>query len=226
MLSNVNSAMVSLIFLSAIYATAGCLLSDLAISWLYSHYPDELSSPHTLGKSTILRNVLLWLGGLICAYSTMVPSICHSLLPDAILSEILRLLSCSILLICCATDWEQRMLFDYALAPLAIIGITSCLLSGQSITDHILAAAAGGGFFLILGIITRGGFGGGDIKLIAALGLLLGTEKLLAAVFCGILAGGAAALIMLIVHKKDRKSYIAYGPYFAIIAILLLTAKV
>ena len=90
MLSNVNSAMVSLIFLSAIYATAGCLLSDLAISWLYSHYPDELSSPHTLGKSTILRNVLLWLGGLICAYSTMVPSICHSLLPDAILSEILR----------------------------------------------------------------------------------------------------------------------------------------
>ena len=34
-----------------------------------------------------------------------------------------------------------------------------------------------------------------------------------------LLAGGAAALLMLLTKQKQRKSYFAYGPYFALSGI-------
>ena len=119
------------------------------------------------------------------------------------------------------TDFEQYMLFDAMTLPLAIIG---AILSYQSgfLTDNFLVAFIGGGIFLLLAIISRGSIGGGDIKLIAALGLLLGAEKLLNVVLYGSILGGISGLMIILIKKKDRKSYFAYGPYFTLTAIYFL----
>ena len=74
--------------------------------------------------------------------------------------------------------------------------------------------------FLALAVLTKGGIGGGDIKLVAALGLWLGSDMLMTVVIAGIVLGGMAALIMLATGKRKKGDYFAYGPYFTISALL------
>ena len=120
------------------------------------------------------------------------------------------------------TDFEQYMLFDAMTLPLAIIGAVYVWQMNLNVLDHAIAALFGGGFFLLLAIFTRGALGGGDVKLIAALGLWLGCEKLLNVVLIGSIAGGIAALTMILSKKKDRSDCFAYGPYFTLTAIYFL----
>ena len=123
------------------------------------------------------------------------------------------------------TDLEQQVIFDRMLAPFALIGLLSLPLLGRVASDHLLAALAGGGVFLALAIATRGGIGGGDIKLIAALGLWLGRDALLFVTMAGIVLGGLAALLLMLLRLKKRKSAFAYGPYFALTALTLFLMR-
>lgn len=119
------------------------------------------------------------------------------------------------------TDLEQQVIFDRMLAPFALIGLLSLPLLGRVASDHLLAALAGGGVFLALAIATRGGIGGGDIKLIAALGLWLGTDQLLTVGCTGMILGGLAAFLLLVTKRRQRGEMFAYGPYFTVAALVL-----
>ena len=105
------------------------------------------------------------------------------------------------------TDLEQRVIFDRMLIPFAVIGLISVPLLARVLTDHLMAAAVGG-------------IGGGDIKLVAALGLWLGSDMLMTVVIAGIVLEGMAALIMLATGKRKKGDFFAYGPYFTISALL------
>ena len=48
-----------------------------------------------------------------------------------------------------------------------------------NVQENVTSALIGGGVFLLLAIVSKGSLGGGDVKLIAALGLWLGVEKLI-----------------------------------------------
>ena len=122
------------------------------------------------------------------------------------------------------TDFEQFMLFDAMTFPLALLG-AAYAWQNSTLAENFLAALVGGGIFALFAILSKGSLGGGDVKLIFALGMWLGAEKLLNVVFFGTVAGGAAAVAMILFEKKNRKSYFAYGPYFTAAAIyFLLTA--
>ena len=120
------------------------------------------------------------------------------------------------------TDFEQYMLFDAMTIPFATIGAIRVWQLSLNVHDHALAAIIGGGIFLLLAIISSGSLGGGDVKLIAALGLWLGCEKLLSVVLIGTVGGGLAAVLLILTKKKSRNSYFAYGPYFALSALYTL----
>ena len=120
------------------------------------------------------------------------------------------------------TDFEQYVIFDKMILPFAIIGVIFVVHLNLPILDRFLAAIIGGGFFLLISILTNGGIGGGDIKLVGVLGIWLGAENLLNVVLIACIAGGICAAIMILMKLKDRKSYFAYGPYFALSAIYIL----
>ncbi|MBR5914559.1 MAG: prepilin peptidase [Selenomonadaceae bacterium] len=119
------------------------------------------------------------------------------------------------------TDFEQYVIFDKMLIPFAIIGVVATIHLNLPIIDRIVAAVIGGGIFLLMVMLT-GGIGGGDIKLVAVLGIWLGTENLLNVVLIASIVGGICAGIMILTKIKGRKSYFAYGPYFALAAIFII----
>ena len=121
------------------------------------------------------------------------------------------------------TDFEQFMLFDAMTFPLALLG-AAYAWQNSTLAENFLAALVGGGIFALLAILSKGSLGGGDVKLIFALGMWLGAEKLLNVVLLGTVAGGLAAVAMILFEKKNRKSYFAYGPYFTAAAIYFLLA--
>jgi leader peptidase (prepilin peptidase)/N-methyltransferase len=96
---------------------------------------------------------------------------------------------------------------------LAIINIL--FLSPLPILDHII------GFFIIsillyiIALLTNG-IGGGDIKLVAVTGLLLGYQAMLVAFFIAAVFGGIVGVYLLYSRQKDRKSLIAFGPYLCL----------
>ena len=124
------------------------------------------------------------------------------------------------LLIMLSSDLEQQIIYDKQLALFAVLGlIQTLLLYPTLLEDHLIAALAGGAGFLLLAILTRGGIGGGDIKLIAALGLWLGTTALEVVAIGGIVLGGIFALLAMIIKRKGRRDFIPYSPAFILLAI-------
>ena len=208
----------TIVFLALCIALAalGSLGGARWLARLYASDRDALSFPErTAGQER--RHVPLLFAALLVLFSWTLLTMRH-LEPRSL--AFLLVFQCFLVLYT-VTDLEQQVIFDRMLAPFALIGLLSLPLLGRVASDHLLAALAGGGIFLALAIVTRGGIGGGDIKLIAALGLWLGTDQLLAVACTGILLGGAAALVLLLTKKRSRGEFFAYGPYFPLAALVL-----
>ena len=174
------------------------------LSYLFQENSKELSFPAELGYS--------WLAT-ACTASSNAGSSAAEALFFAIYTVFLLTMLCS--------DIEQQIIFDKQLALFAIFGLLRSLLFSLPWEQHLLAALAGGLSFLLLAILTRGGIGGGDIKLIAALGLWLGGEALKLTALGGIIIGGLWALGAIAVIKKKRTDFIPYAPAFIIAAFAL-----
>ncbi len=77
--------------------------------------------------------------------------------------------------------------------------------------------------FLIAWLSQGRAMGGGDIKLMAALGLCLGYKLVLLAFFCGTFLGAVISLLILAKNKnKDLKTEVPFGPYLVIGAFIAL----
>lgn len=100
---------------------------------------------------------------------------------------------------------------------LGALGLVSILtMPGISVAERVI------GFFCIsvpmflIVLLVPGGFGGGDIKMMAASGILLGWKGNLAAFFIGLIIGGVYGAFLLISGKKGRKEHFAFGPCLSI----------
>ncbi len=80
----------------------------------------------------------------------------------------------------------------------------------------------GGGILYFIAWISRGGMGGGDIKLAAGLGTFLGWEKTLMMLGLSFLLGGLVGAVLLASGKKKRKDPIPFGPFMAIATIIVI----
>ena len=70
--------------------------------------------------------------------------------------------------------------------------------------------------FLIIGLVTRGrAMGGGDIKLMAAVGFVLGWKAVLIALFMSALFGVIFTIGRKLIVKTEMKGLIPFGPFLA-----------
>lgn len=86
--------------------------------------------------------------------------------------------------------------------------------------DSLLGAVIGFGILLLIAVISKGGMGGGDIKLFFLIGLVLGTVYTLLTLFLASLIGMVVGIIVLKVRGQGRKTPIPFGPSIALGAVI------
>ncbi|MBI3016070.1 MAG: prepilin peptidase [Candidatus Tectomicrobia bacterium] len=117
-------------------------------------------------------------------------------------------------------DLEHKLVPDMITLPGIAVGLLfGFLVSMNHVLDLLLGVLLGGGLFYLIALVSRGGMGGGDIKLIAMIGAFVGWQLTLVTIFAGILLGSLVAIALLILGLKGRKDMIPFGPFLALGAV-------
>lgn len=91
-----------------------------------------------------------------------------------------------------------------------------------SFLDSLSSFIGAGLLFFIIALVSNGGMGGGDIKLIAVLGFILGLKKTLLNILLSFTIGAVFSIFLLLSGKKGRKDAIPFGPFINISFIITL----
>ncbi len=126
---------------------------------------------------------------------------------------VLQILLGCILIYIAIIDLKTHKITNRALIILMIIGLGVTWQHPITIVERIVGTVLSGGPLLIISMIRSGAFGGGDIKLAAVAGALLGYGKGLIALGTAFLTGGVYSAAMLIVGKVKRYDQFAFGPF-------------
>lgn len=116
------------------------------------------------------------------------------------------------------------------LASLFALVLLEGALTGDAgkATASVIGMLALAAFFAALHVMSGQGMGGGDVKLAAAIGLLLGWhgwQALLVGVFSTFLLGAGYALVLLGLRRVKLETRIAFGPWMIIGAVLGVAAS-
>ena len=132
-------------------------------------------------------------------------------------------------------DFEHRLILDRVMFPAMVLALLVTLspvvaphldLWRQSWWVGLVTGLGAGALFLGLALAGSALFkqealGFGDVKLALFMGLLLGWPYTFTAIFYGVFLAGVIS-IALIVWRRSMKGTIAYGPYLAAGALILL----
>jgi leader peptidase (prepilin peptidase)/N-methyltransferase len=144
---------------------------------------------------------------------------------------------CCLFIALVVTDLEHGILPNKIVYPGMVVALvlaalgSMCGFEPRSVSDSglglwIVDAAIGGsigfGLLLIVALISRGGMGGGDVKLAGLIGLVTGFPLVFVAMFLGVVSGGLVAGVLLVTKVKKRKETIPFGPFLCLAAMATL----
>lgn len=121
-------------------------------------------------------------------------------------------------------DAEHMIIPDKVTLPGMGVGFIASLFSLTHIVWHqsLIGLLIGGGFLYMAAVLSRGGMGGGDIKLAAMMGAFLGWQKVFLAILSGAFLGSVIGVSLILTGYKTRKDFIPFGPFLAWGGILAL----
>jgi leader peptidase (prepilin peptidase)/N-methyltransferase len=79
--------------------------------------------------------------------------------------------------------------------------------------DSIVGAAVGFSLLLSIAVVSKGGMGGGDIKLFAVIGFVLGMKMVLLSLLFACFYGALLGITGLLTGILKKKTLIPFGPY-------------
>ncbi|MEN0587686.1 prepilin peptidase [Kurthia gibsonii] len=131
---------------------------------------------------------------------------------------VVALLLISLLAIITVSDLLYTIIQDRVLLIFGtLIAIMRIISPLQPWWDAILGAAFGFSLLLLLSILSKGGMGGGDIKLYFVLGLVLGLKLTFLSLFFAALIG----LIVSIILRRGFGKTIPFGPSIAVATFIV-----
>ena len=149
---------------------------------------------------------------------------------------------CCLFIVLMVIDWERgiipnkivypamavALLISVFLPPSKLIypsGVVPLLISDFLPQLGIVQAAIGGGIglglLLAIVLISRGGMGGGDVKMAILIGIVTG-YLILVALLMSVILGGLVAGSLLLLKIKKRKESIPFGPFLSLATIVTL----
>ncbi|MDW5300404.1 MAG: prepilin peptidase [Sedimentibacter sp.] len=137
------------------------------------------------------------------------------------LTSIWYCLIISLLITISIIDLKHKIIPDSLNIVGGITGIIFIILEKTILTDSLIGAGIGLGLFLLIALITNA-MGGGDIKLMAVLGLIFGVKGVLFITLFSFVTGAVISLVLLITKVKSRKDEIPFGPFISLSALMYI----
>lgn len=163
------------------------------------------------------RYPLIEVGGGICmVLSALRCGVATNLTTGNLLCALTVFAVLAVLTVIAVVDAETQEIpdgFQLALTACAVVSIP--LFPQIGLVERLIGIVAVSVPLLLITLLIPGAFGGGDIKMMAAAGLLLGWKYVLLAFFFALLAGGAWGFRLLAAHKKTGKDHFAFGPFLS-----------
>lgn len=130
-------------------------------------------------------------------------------------TSILFCICASALIVIGIIDWRTYEIPIGCNILIGILGIVRVILDLAHWYDYVIGFFVVSGLFYAILLATKGrGMGGGDVKLMAAAGLLLGWKSILLSLMIGSIAGSVIHLTLMKIQGRDR--VLAFGPYLAL----------
>jgi leader peptidase (prepilin peptidase)/N-methyltransferase len=126
------------------------------------------------------------------------------------------------LLVITFIDIDHQIIPDVISLPgIPIFFIASFWLSQVTYRDSFIGILAGGGSLFLVAwtysmITKREGMGGGDIKLLAMIGAVIGWQGVLFTIFVASAVGTISGMLVMLKSRKGMKLKIPFGPFLAI----------
>lgn len=122
----------------------------------------------------------------------------------------------AILIIIFVYDLKWYLILDKVALPAIAVAFILNTILGYKFTDLLLGGVIVGGFFFLQFIISRGKWiGGGDVRLGFLIGVMLGWQKAIVALFIAYVAGAIIGIFLMIVKNKKMNSKIPFGTFLS-----------
>lgn len=120
-----------------------------------------------------------------------------------------------ILIIISFVDLRHRIIPNFIVVIALAVGIIFSFITKTSFVDTILGMIAGGGILFLLALVPNA-MGGGDIKLMFAIGAFLGLNRTLWALLLAFIISSIISIVLILLKIKGTKDYIPFGPFLSL----------
>jgi leader peptidase (prepilin peptidase)/N-methyltransferase len=128
----------------------------------------------------------------------------------------------SLLIVLTMIDFDHQILPDkLTLGGLAVGLIFSFFRPDLTFIYSILGVMAAGGLLFLIAYLSKGGMGGGDIKMMAMVGSFTGLLIAVSAIFLGAMIALIAHLPGIVSGKTGMKTKLPFGPFLALASLIL-----
>ena len=129
------------------------------------------------------------------------------------LQTLVAWIAVSVLIAASFIDIHTLEIPDGIWIALAAAGVLSFLIPNPAWWERLLGVAAGAGPLLLIHLFSRGrAMGMGDVKLMAAAGLILGIRLSFFSLFAAVIFGAAVSLVLLALKIVKRRDEIPFVP--------------
>lgn len=128
----------------------------------------------------------------------------------------------SILLSITAVDLNKKLIPNQLILLIFILGVCNLFLNIENYKLFLYGFLLASAFSLFIYILSKKKFGGGDVKLISSLGLLLGSYNVYFMLLIAFTLSVVVGLIMIAKKKATLKTSMPFGPFIALSVLLLI----
>jgi leader peptidase (prepilin peptidase)/N-methyltransferase len=127
----------------------------------------------------------------------------------------------AVLIVITFIDLDHRIIPDVLTLPgIVVFTAAAIFIVGVPWLEALIGLVAGGGVLFLIGLVYEllkkvEGMGGGDVKLLAMIGGFFGWKSLIFVLLFSSLTGAVAGVTAMIVHKKDLKYAVPFGPFLS-----------
>ncbi len=127
----------------------------------------------------------------------------------------------SLLTVISINDIDKFIIPDKYILCIFLLGVLSILLDKSALVSKLIGMSAGFLIFMIIALLTNA-MGGGDIKLMAVLGLMFGIDGILFITLFSFVFGAFVSIFFMKYKLKNKNDEIPFTPFIASAALLYI----